>query len=328
MTLRWGLGLGLLAVAAAGCDVSVCTKDVDGQCFDGPDYPFDGSVVGLDASADGGARTDGAAVAVVDGSVVPVVDGAVVDGGIDGGAPVADAGPPALRIEDFCDAQYRTAKAWRDKLEECCVANAAERELLLKNAFFYFIDGNATTGKESVVACTDALKASETAGKLSYVAATAPVCAGVFNSQFPAAPTTCPPAGFDAETLEATTGHGAQELNQLGACRQAIVGKVAFNAACGNSFECQAPYRCLGTTGAKTCRVALSRGNPCTRTSECEDGYVCMGVASGSGGRVCYPATEPLETGSACSASTECRTGLLCIDSKCATPQPELICKQ
>jgi hypothetical protein len=149
-----------------------------------------------------------------------------------------------------------------------------------------------------------------------------------FNSQFPAAPTACPAAGFDAETIEATTAHGAQELNQLSACRQAIVGKVAFNAACGNSFECQAPYRCLGTPGAKTCRVPLSRGNPCSRTSECEDGYVCMGVASGSGGRVCYPATEPLETGSACSASTECRTGLLCINNKCTSPQSQLICKQ
>jgi hypothetical protein len=328
MKLRWGIGLGLLAMVVAGCDVSVCTKDVDGHCFDAPDYNFDASF-GLDASTDGGTRTDGAVIA--DDGAVLFPDGAVVSDsgvpGIDGGV-VPDAGPAVLRIEDFCDAEYRTAKAWRDKLEQCCVvADAKDRELLLENAFFYFVDGNAATGKESVEACTDALKASETAGQLSYVASAAPACVAGFNNQFPPAPTECPAAGFDAETIEANTAHGAQELNQLPACRQAIVGKAAFNAPCGNSFECQDPYRCLGTTGAKTCRVALSRGNPCNRTSECQDGYLCMGVASGSGGRVCYPATEPLETGTACSASTECRTGLLC-DDKCTSPQPQLICKQ
>lgn len=334
MTLRWGLGLGLLAVAAAGCDVSVCTNKVDGQCFDGPDSPFDGSVVGLDASTDAGTRTDGAVVPVVDGSVLPQVDGAVADGGLDGGGtPVADAGPALARVEDFCDAEYRTAKTWRDKFEECCprsADNTAAAADLLARSFFYGAD---STGADSVDKCIDGLKAS--AANLTYVPSAAPACIAAFNAQFSGAPTGCPAAGFDVAALESTIGHAASSLNQIAACREAIVGKIARDAACGNSFECQSGLRCLTITGGttKSCRPPLDRGAPCNVTSECADNFVCMGLAAGSGGRVCYPKGEPLELNSACfqggsaGGSTECRSGLICVNDKCAAPQPDVICK-
>jgi hypothetical protein len=334
MKLGWGIGLGLFALVAVGCDVSVCTKDVDGKCFDFPDLEFDGGIR-FDASVDSGARSDGQ-VAPADGAVV--VDGSsVVDGGalgIDGGQVDGGAGPTQLSIEDFCDAEYKTAKAWRDRLEQCCTRSPAvtdASELLLANSFFYGLD---STGKDSVEKCIDGLKAS--AANLTYVPAAAPACAAAYNAQFTAAPAACPAEGFAVEVLESSIGHMAASLNQLPECRAAIVGKIARDATCGNSFECQPGLRCLVIPGggAKSCRPPLDRGNPCTVTSECADGLVCMGLASGSGGRVCYAKTEPLEVNSACDGegsaggSTECRTGLICLNNKCSAPQTTVICKQ
>jgi hypothetical protein len=80
----------------------------------------------------------------------------------------------------------------------------------------------------------------------------------------------------------------------------------------------------------KRCQPPKDRGNPCTVTSECADGFVCMGTSN----RVCYPKTEPLEATSACGetgttgGSTECRSGLICLNNKCSVPQATLICKQ
>jgi len=330
MKLGWGIGLGLLAIVAVGCDVSVC-KDVDrdGHCFDGPDFDFDSSLR-FDASVDSG-RSD-AAVAPADSSVV-VVDGAVADGGVVGiDAGLVDAGPAQLSIEDFCDAQYKTAKAWRDKLEQCCAANVDDRELLLSNAFFYRVDG---AGSDSVEKCIAGLKAS--AANLTFVPTAAPACATRYSGQFAAAPADCPAAGFDVETLEATIGHGAASLNQLAECRTAIVGKIARDATCGNSFECQSGLRCLTIPGggAKSCRPPLDNAAPCTVTSECSDGHVCVGLASGTGGRVCRPAGELVAVNSTCDGSetsatggsTECSSGLLCINNKCVVPTPTPICK-
>jgi len=327
MTLRWGIGVGLVVLTAlAGCDVSVgnCDRNDAGSCFD--DFPEWDAGPGIDS---------GNVVPTNDGAVVSeagtTVDAAVVDGGgLD--SSVADAAvPTTLTIEQFCEAQYRTAKLWRDKLEECCVANIPEREVLLFNSLFYSTDG---TGKDSVERCIDGVKATPTAN-LTFTGTAAPACSARYNSQFPAPPAACPTEGFAIETLESTIGHGAGSLIQFAECRAAFVGKVAFNAACTNSFECQSGLRCLGTAGAKTCRAPLSRGNPCSVTSECEDGHVCMGLASGNAGRVCYPATELLETGSACDSSvtsatggsTECRGGLICFDNKCTAPQATAICK-
>jgi hypothetical protein len=330
MTQRWGIVGGTLALLAlAGCDVSVgkCDRNDAGSCFD--DFPEWDAGGGIDSGS--APASDGAVIADAASDAAIIADSGSIDGSLPDAAP-----PVALTIEQFCDAQYRTAKQWRDKLEECCVSNSELerdlREVLLNNSFFYSVDD--TTGEDSVERCIDSFKATPSAN-LTFVGTAASSCSARYTAQFPAAPATCPADGFATETIESMVGHGAASLIQLPECRTAFVGKVAFNAACTNSFECQTGLRCLGSSGAKTCRAPFSRGNPCSVTSECEDGLVCMGLASGNAGRVCYPANELLESGSTCDAtetsatggSTECRTGLICFENKCVTPQTSAICR-
>jgi hypothetical protein len=317
MKLRWGIVLGLLVLA--GCDASVCTnRDSLGNCeFDGFD-DFDSSTPGMDSSTP----------ASGDGSVTPGPDSTVVtpvaDAGIDA-AVVPDAGPvvPAtLTLQQFCEARYARAVAWRDTFELCCASNQDRKvgdDLLVSNF-------NYSLSADTVGACVSGIQALP-AAHLTFVGTAASACATKLAEQFAAPPATCTAGGFDAQDIEAKIGHQALPPVQIAECRAALLGNVAFNSSCTNPLECKAPYRCVDMGGNRTCRDALTASSACTSSSECADGLLCVTSAGSTTGKVCRAATQPLDVTVACSTSVECASGTLCDNGKCAAPVVELICK-
>lgn len=321
MKLRWGTTLfGLLAVA--GCDVSVCTdRDALGNCVDIHFPDFDATV-----RVDGGGTSDGAVSDA--GAVVVAPDGglAMSDGGMDGGA-VVDAGPVAptsLTLQQFCELRYAVAMQWRDAyFAKCCLSNQdlATSNDILGKSFSFPVD------MDPVGICVSSIQGLPPAN-LTFVGTAAAACAARISSQFAAPPAVCPAAGIDVNMLEATIGHQVASPVQLSECRAAFVGQVALGGACTNSLECKAGARCLGDSGAKTCRAPTDASGSCAFTSECADGLVCVRAAGSTNGQVCRPASEPLDVTVSCTQSTECRSGLICTAEKCANPTPSLICKQ
>jgi hypothetical protein len=331
MKLTWrtlSLGLGLLALAGTGCDdVTFCTnRDDAGLCPD-IDFPqFDGSV-GMDGAtppSSDAARADATTV-LPDGAVVVADPGiAVADASVDAAVPDA-ASVASYNVEEFCAAKYRTATAWRDKLDECCVtaANAKDdRSFFLLGGLLYE-DGSGMNA-ESVADCVAKLT-PQIGASLAFSPTAAVACADKFASQFAQPPVQCPAAGVTIDTFEAMLGKQSQELLQLPECRAALVGKLGLNAACSGagSFQCQPGLRCLGSV----CRDALVNGSPCGSTDQCGAGLVCVGLSSGSG-RVCRPKTEPVAVTAACTYSVECDQGAFCENDRCTTATNRVICKQ
>ncbi|HEY6879512.1 MAG TPA: hypothetical protein VI299_15905, partial [Polyangiales bacterium] len=128
MRLAWRtLGLGLFVLASAACEdgISFCTdRDDAGNCPDIPDFPTDG---GMDAKAPSDASRDTG----TDGALADAMSG--MDAATDGSTPLS------YTVEEFCDAKYRTAKAWRDLLEQCCLSNstADDESLFLAGGLLY-----------------------------------------------------------------------------------------------------------------------------------------------------------------------------------------------
>jgi hypothetical protein len=284
-------------------------RDDAGNCPETPQFPSDG---GLEAAAP-----------PFDANVV--LDANLLDAFVPEVDAAADASVPSFSVEDYCDAQYRVAKAWRDKFDQCCLTSsmvAEARSLFLLNALLY---EDGTAGDEAVDACVRGINGS-LGPSLVYDPSAAMSCAAKFAAQFTAPPDACPAGGFNIEQLEATIGHGAQATIQLPECRAAFIGKQAFNAPCNNSFECRAGLRCLGTMNAKTCRDPLAVADPCTQSSECADGLICQGT--NSPGRSCQPATQLVSPTGNCTLSTECESGYFCPESTCVLPGSELVCAQ
>jgi hypothetical protein len=315
MKLRWGMVLGLLVLA--GCDASICTdRDALGNCVDF-DVPSFDATVRVDAGTD-------AAITIVS------MDSAVADASLDATAvvPAPDTGvpvtPTTLTLQQFCEARYATALQWRDNyFSKCCVSNA---DLVTTNAVLFSNFGFAAD-QDTVGTCVSSIQALP-AANLTFVGTAAGACATKLAAQYDLPPTACPAGGIDVQAIEANIGHQAASPVQLAECRAALVGQVAFGAACTNPLECRAPYRCLGDTGAKTCRDALSASAACASNAECADGLVCVTSAGSTSGKVCRPVAEPLDVTVACQTSVECRKGTRCgDDSKCGAPVPELICK-
>lgn len=315
MTRWWGIGVGLLALA--GCEVSVgkCSqRDDAGQCVFEDDFPdFDGGL-GADASSPDAAGSDGGDFA----------DGAIADAGAGSDGGMVDSG--ALNPTQFCEGQYAAALKWRALLEDpACGCNSAEDVRYFLGAVFIFSDSTITD-------CLN-LVDRVVAGGGSFVPTQAAACAARFASQFPATPASCPSAGIDIGTIEATVGHGVQLVQQLPECRAALVGSKAQGQPCTNALECASGLRCYATMGAGlACRPARSLNESCTpRLGDCADGFVCSAnVVSGSGevSSTCIPANDLKGPGGRCSISAECDSGYLCDGNRheCVSSAPELIC--
>ncbi len=313
MRLAWrALGLGLLAVTAA-CDgngIEFCTNRNDaGECPEVPDFSFDASLdaaLPSDASTRDGAASDAAVVA----DATAAMD-ASTDAGTDSATP-----PASYNVEDFCAAKYRVAKAWQDKFDECtCPGNTAEDRSAFLIGGLLYDDALAT---ESVAACVTRLNAA-IGPNLTFDGVAAVECASKFASQFTAPTSGCPEGGFQIDILEGSQGKQSQELTQLTECRAALVGKLALNAACTDSYQCKAGLRCLNSV----CRDALASGTACGRTEQCSDGLVCVGP---NGNRVCRPKNAPVALTSACLYSVECDPGAIC-GGTCSNATSRTICQ-
>jgi hypothetical protein len=311
------LSLGLLAFTAAACEdgLSFCThRDDAGQCPELPDPVFDASIDANTPPSDAAADARTADATTADANVS--MDAATTDAGTDAAAPTS------YNVEEFCDAKYRVAKAWRDQLDSCCPSNATleDRGIFLAGGLLYE-DGNGDA-TESVDECVTRLNAA-IGPNLTFSGTAAVACAAQYASQFAEAPTSCPAGGFEIDIREASIGKQAQELTQLSGCRSALTGKLAFNAACTDNYQCQAGLRCLNSV----CRDALPSGNVCGKTEQCADGLVCIG-GNTVGGRVCRPKAEPAALTAACTYSVECDPGAFCFDFKCTAPTNRAICAQ
>ncbi|MET0284519.1 MAG: hypothetical protein ABW352_08625 [Polyangiales bacterium] len=305
-----------------GCEdgINFCTdnnRDDAGQCREIPDFPNDG---GLDATTPPSDATTPPDAFVPDTSLPAIVDSgldAATDATVDATTP-----PTSLSVEGFCDARYRVAKAWRDKFEECNCPNTTieDRGIFLLGGLLYD-DGNGDA-TESVQACVTRLNAA-IGPNLTFTGTAAAGCAAKFAGQFAEPPATCPAGGFKIDELEAANGKQAQELTQLTECRAALAGKLALNAACTDSYQCQGGLRCL----SGVCRDGLASGTVCGRTEQCADGLVCVGGTS-PGGRVCRPKAMPAAVTAACTFSVECDPGALCgATNQCTLATSRAICQ-
>jgi hypothetical protein len=325
MRFAWkALGLGLLAMSAAACEdgINFCTdnnRDDAGQCREIPDFPNDGGLDATTPPSDATTPTD----ALVPDASIPV-DASGLDATVDAGAD-ASAPPTTLNIEDFCAAVYERGRAWRDKLDECCLNAAAEdRSIFLESGLSYF-DGSSSVA-ESVDGCVNALNA-QVGANLEFTGSLALPCASKYAAQFDAPQVACPAEGYDIDVIESKIGKQAQDLVQLAECRSALVGKLALNAVCVGDFQCRAGLRCLGGSTGKNCRDPLGNGAACLRSAECADGLECVGPVGGAG-RVCRPSSQPVAVTAACTNSTECDQETFCDNGVCRAPTNRRICAQ
>lgn len=316
----------LLLVGVAGCDIDVhdCSKEPDAAiCQDDEEEEDAGDTEPEDdaASGDAGSR-DAAADASRDGSLDGSEGGADASGDArTDGATSSEGGSNSISVNEFCQAQFKTAIAWREALDELCGGITKDREL--RDTFLSRVF--AFVGEDPEGACIATRNAPITAGNTAYDGTKAQACADAFAANFMAPPNPFPTNGIDLAIYEAKIGHGAPALVQIPACRMTFAGKLTRGTSCTDNFECLDGLRCLAAPGGgKTCESARV-GGTCLQTSECADGYMCVGSSQG-GGKTCVKSNELPLNGGNCTFAAECAEGLGCVSNKCANPVANVIC--
>lgn len=326
--LRWFLsGTALFALAASGCDVSVgsCDKDDAGECVDlFPDE--DGGDAG--GKKDSGAADAGADSAASDDADTDAESG---DANTDAGDDAAVAEP--LDINAFCAEVVSPGAAWATTFNDidCCTTNEGTSQEAKSILGVYGYSDSATT--DCIKFYDDLVKGkAPAAGTVTFDGRFAHECAVALNETFPP-PAACPAAGFDAEAIVASAGHGAQRASQIPSCRKTFAGKLARDAECDRDIECGSGLVCMpspGGAGSRACQPVLGIGGLCEESNDCGSGLTCVGSTKAQGVKQCVAVTDLVLSGS-CADSRECVVGRVCgSDNKCTpaavTAPADFIC--
>ena len=321
--IRYALPLFPLFVITS-CDVEVgdCRQDDAGECVDlFPDEP-DASL-SIDASSQRDAVVD-STVADADQTVVDA--GMDASGSMDAGQPADSAVPTLMTLEQFCGALNRRGLDWATKLDECCL-NTQERTSAQARSILNLIGAYSEDAVDNCLRFYNGLVAD--GGGVTYQPQFAASCVTAFIDAYPAPPAGCPSAGFDVELQRSTVGHGAPQLAQLPACREALRGQIMAELPCARDFECAPGLTCLpiatGSDAGSRCRAPSTANGFCETNADCALGYACVG--SRDFGRVCRSTQELVDTGR-CEAAQECKVGKVCASGMCAAPVlGDVICR-
>ena len=299
------LGLGLLALLAAGCEVKVGSGDFDGGLFD--DDPFaDEAPAGDDGTAGQPVVMD-----APDASAAPDTRDAGQSAPSDAVTDPVPEPAPTLDLDAFCEALYAPFRDYTDWVDRCCGEDERTLEAFLGSEleFYAGLDGSEVTS------CITRWQDFVDGGSVIFDGAMASACAGALAPPgLAAAPAEC--GGFVDldEQLFLTAIQARASLAQVASCRATFAGTLELGQACEDDMQCVGDLRCRqgADDDSPSCQPVRAAGAGCDRSSECAQGQICGGDPGTEEAPIPSACVPPAGEGGGCSSGRGCMPGLLC----------------